>query len=231
MNEKKAAAFFDKDSAATYDKQRASLTPIKDALFLLTRMVLSDLPAQANILCVGVGTGAELKALAQVNPEWRFTLVEPAAAMMDICREEAEKLDLSDRCIFHEGYLHTLPGADPFDAATAMLVSHFLLDLSERRGFFTEIASRLRPDGWLVNADLSGDQASPRFAGLFDMWGKTMKHSGMATAHVEKICSFKGVSLLPTAEIEALLIESGFRDPTLFYQAGLMHGWCSKRSG
>ena len=110
-----------------------------------------------------------------------------------------------------------------------MLVSHFIKDIDERSAFFSEIASRLRPDGWLVNADLAGDQNSPRFAGSFAVWEKTMKYSAIPSAKVAEICSFKGIGLLSVVEIEKLLQKSGFCDPTLFYHAGFMHGWCSKR--
>jgi len=231
MNEKKAAAFFNKDRAATYDKQRASLTPIKDALFLLARVALSDLPEEAHILCVGVGTGAELDELATANSKWRYTLVDPAPAMLEACRKRVDKLGITDRCVFHDGYLDTLPEGEPFDAATAILVSHFIKNTDERRDFFAGIAARLRPGGWLVNADLSADKKAPSYKGLFDVWQKAMQSSGMPVEEVERICSFKGVSILSARELEHLIEDSGFKGPSLFYQGGMIHAWRSQRKG
>ena len=49
---------FNKDVALSYDKQFSKLAPMKDALHLCMQMVLLDLPSEANVLCVGVGTGA-----------------------------------------------------------------------------------------------------------------------------------------------------------------------------
>jgi len=51
-------------SASSYDKRFAALAPMRDALYLLIRVILSELP-NAHILCVGAGTGSELIYLAQ----------------------------------------------------------------------------------------------------------------------------------------------------------------------
>ena len=42
--------------------------------------------------------------------------------MLDVCRK-AEACGVASRCVFHAGYLDSLPSGQAFDAATALLVS------------------------------------------------------------------------------------------------------------
>ena len=74
------------------------------------------------------GTGQELVYLAEKFPRWRFAAVEPSAPMLAVCRRKAEERGVAPRCVFHEGYLDSLPPSAPFDAATSLLVSQFILD-------------------------------------------------------------------------------------------------------
>ncbi len=145
MKNQQSAIVFDQKTASAYDNRWAKLAPIRDSLDLLIRAILSELPADARILCVGVGTGAELINLAQAFPLWRFTAVEPAIAMLDVCRQRVEECGITARCTFHEGYLDSLPKSDPFEAATCLVVSHFIMEKEERRNFFNQIASSLPP--------------------------------------------------------------------------------------
>ena len=94
--------------------------PIRDAMYFLLESAFADLPVDARILCVGVGTGAELAHLAGKFPGWRFTAVEPSGAMLDECRKRAEAEGSASRCRFHEGYVETLPLGDGHDAATGV---------------------------------------------------------------------------------------------------------------
>ena len=126
MNNQEQPVFFGKEQAAGYDRQWAKLAPIRDALHLLLRIRLSELPDDAQVLCVGIGTGAELLYLAQAFPRWSFTLVEPAKPMLDVCRQKVEEGGITSRCTFHEGYLDSLPLSTPFNAATCLLVSQFI---------------------------------------------------------------------------------------------------------
>ncbi len=75
MKDQETSVVFDPIHASSYDKQFAKLAPVRDALNLLIRMVLSELPVDARILCIGVGTGRELIDLAQAFPQWRFTAI------------------------------------------------------------------------------------------------------------------------------------------------------------
>ncbi len=232
MKNHESSIVFDQERASSYDKQRAKMAPMKDALHLCMRMVLSELPANARILCIGAGTGAELIDLAQAFPEWRFTAVEPAAPMLDICRARAEDSGVASRCTFHEGYLDTLPEADSFDAATCILVSQFFMQLEGRRTFFREIAARLRPDGYLVSADLASDMSASAFKNLFEVWVRMLKYSDLPAEEVETFrANFgKKVAVLPPGQVESLIASSGFDAPILFCQTLFIHAWYSRRA-
>ena len=222
---------FDKERASSYDAQYAKLAPISQALHLLMRVVLSELPAEAQVLCVGVGTGAEMLSLAQEFPQWQFTAVEPAAPMLAVCRKRAEDAGIADRCTFHEGYLDTLPATPPFDAATAILVSHFIVDSEAQRGFYRKIAARLCPDGFLVSAALVSDPAAASPA-LLDVWMQMQKYSGVAAEQREAMRGGYGKTFAAQMphEVEDIIESGGFTPPVQFFQALMIHGWYAKRA-
>lgn len=223
---------FDKERALSYDTQYAKLAPLRDALNLLVRLVLSDLPADARILCVGVGTGAELLDLAQAFPQWQFTALEPAAPMLDICRRRAEEAGITSRCTFHEGYIDSLPASDPFDAATSLLVSHFIVQPEEQRDFFRQIAARLRPDGCLVNAALVSDPSPAASPSLLDVWMRMQSYADVPAEQLEKMRASYGREFAAQSpqEVASLIASGGFSAPALFLQTLLIHAWYAKRT-
>ncbi|MBW4666332.1 MAG: class I SAM-dependent methyltransferase [Cyanomargarita calcarea GSE-NOS-MK-12-04C] len=232
MQNQKSSIIFDQERASSYDERFAKLAPLRDALHLLIHLVLSELPADARILCVGVGTGSELINLAQRFPEWQFTAVEPAAPMLDICRQRAEEYGIASRCTFHEGYLDSLPASPCFDAATCLLVSHFFVQLPERRNFFSQIASRVCPNGYLVSSDLSSDMSTPAYKSLLEVWLRMLKYSEVPAEEIEKFRASYGrdTAVLPPLEVESIIASSGFDTPVLFFQTLLIHAWYAKRT-
>jgi tRNA (cmo5U34)-methyltransferase len=234
MQNEKITALFDQQ-AATYDQRWTKLAPINNALHLLTSAVLSELPATARILCVGAGTGAEILHLAQKFPEWHFTAVEPSIAMLEVFRRRAEEHGISSRCVFHSGYLDSLPPGEPFEAATSFLVSQFIREPGERARFFRGIAERLRPGGMLMSSDLAGDLSTgTNSRSLLEVWFQVMRDSGSLAPPegVERMreAYTKDVAVLPPGEVGEIIRRGGFDSPVPFFQAGMIHAWYARRS-
>lgn len=232
MSAPKGPDFFDTQRAAAYDRQYIKLAPLRDMIHLLIRIILTDLPEQARILCVGAGTGSELLDLAEAHPQWQFTAVEPSAPMLEVCRKRAEESGISSRCAFHQGYLDSLPASEPFDAVTCLLVSHFLTKLEQQHELFTQIASRLRPGGYLIHSALASDISTDNYQSLLDVWLHMQRYTGTPEESIAKLPSAYGrdVAILPPVQIESLIALSGFGPPVRFYQALLIHAWYAKRN-
>lgn len=231
MHQDEIKALFDQQ-ASHYDAQWAKTAPIKDCLHFLLESMFAALPADARILCVGVGTGAELAHLAQKNPAWRFTAVEPSGPMLAVCRQRAEKEGFAARCHFHEGYLDSLPATAPHDAATCFLVSQFILDQQARSAFFREIARRLRPGGLLASVDLASDTASTEYEILLRAWVHMMAMSDISPEAIDRMRNAytHDVGVLPPGRISSIIESGGFEPPVPFFQAGLIHAWLSTRA-
>ncbi|TWT23552.1 class I SAM-dependent methyltransferase [Luteimonas marina] len=231
MQTDELVSLFDQQ-AAGYDQQWAKTASIRDCLYLMLVPLFAGLPAQARVLCVGVGTGVEMAHLARTFPQWRFTAVEPSSAMLEVCRQRAESDGFADRCSFHHGFVDSLPGDAAYDAATCFLVSQFLLDRDARVRFFADIAARLRPGGLLASSDLASDVASPAYAVLLPAWMRMMRTAEVSDEEVERMRAAyaRDVAILPPAQVASILEESGFADPTQFFQAGLIHAWMSRRA-
>lgn len=234
MSDKQPNNAFGEEHAATYDERFAKLAPLKDALHLCMRAVLAEAPAEARVLCVGAGTGAELLYLAEAFPEWTFTLVEPSEPMLNRCRKRAEEAGLTERCMFHAGYLDTLPASAPFDVATSILVSQFILDPEARIAYFRGIAERLEPDGHLVTADLATELRGDAVATdspLFDAWLALMRYNGADEHGLENYrkAVTNDVGVLTAEKTEALIAAGGFGAITCICRTLLIHTWHGRR--
>lgn len=224
---------FDDAHASRYDEQFVRLSPLMGALHLLMRGFFAELPEQARVLCVGAGTGAELLELARAFPRWRFVAVDPSAPMLAVCRRKAEAAGVLDRCEFHAGYLASLPAMPPFDAATCVLVSQFVLDRAERIGLFRQIADRLVPGGRLLSADLCADLDDPVDGEILDLWMGLIASAGQGPKDLEQLRTIyrQHVSVLPAVQVEFLLRAAGFTRALPIYQSLMIRAWACRVAG
>lgn len=222
--------FFNKEAAQRYDERNSKLSRISDCLHFLTGLALKDLPAQARILCVGVGTGAEILSLAQTFPGWTFVGLDPSQNMLDVCRERMNDAGLGDRCEFVHGFIQDLPSQKPFDAAVSILVAHFI-KLDERLAYFQNITQHLRSGGYLVNAEISFDLNSPQFPTMLKGWEQVQTMMGATPESLATLPKQlrEMLTVLPPEKTEALLRQSGISQPVSFFRAMMICGWFGKK--
>lgn len=218
--------FFTKELSLAYDERNSKLAAISENMHFLIRLVLKELPAQAKVLCVGVGTGAEILSLAKAFPQWSFVGLDPSASMLEVCAERLKAAGVAERCRLVHGYIHETPESEKFDGVLSVLVGHFVKS-DERLSFYKDMVQRLKPSGYLVNTEISYDLNAPEFSQMLNNWKEVQTLMG-ATA--ESLATLphtlrEVLTVLPPAETEKLLRQAGLPVPVKFFQAFMISGW------
>jgi tRNA (cmo5U34)-methyltransferase len=217
--------FDDPAAVARYAESPPRLVPGFVDLQRMTRLLLAERAgAEADILVVGAGGGLELKAFADAEPRWRFTGVDPSAAMLKLARLTLGPL--AGRAQLHEGYVATAPYG-PFDGACSLLTLHFV-PADERLATLKDIRRRLKPGAPFVVAHHSVPEGEARGLWL-DRFAAFAADNGVDLDQAQggaKTIGERLPILSPEAEVD-LLRSAGFTDPQLFYAAFTFRGWVS----
>ena len=148
-----AAPGFDADRAAHYDTQASVALAGTQAMYELGASALTsqlDDLADASLLFVGLGTGAELVPYKNFDvPGWRFTGVDPSDAMLAVARERLAAEGLLPRAHLHVGELRSLPPGPAFDGGQMLGVLHHV-PAPDRLELLREVTRRLKPGAPLV---------------------------------------------------------------------------------
>jgi tRNA (cmo5U34)-methyltransferase len=228
-----ARANFDRTRSSRYDQKIRASIPGYEALHAMVDDFLRPaLPEAARVLVVGAGTGMELLNLGAAHPGWRFTATDLSADMLAIGRANVGAAGLADRVTFHLGPVHELPDAPAHDAATSILISHFIKPHEERERFFRSIASRLRAGAPLVTAEIVGERGTPAFAHFWEVWQGHYAAAGIPAQEVAEDFARTDatVSFIPEEALAAVLAGCGFTDVRRFFQAFLFGGWVARRA-
>lgn len=222
--------FFNKNLSQAYDERNSKLTSISDNTHFLSGIILRDLPKDARILCVGVGTGVEIVALAKNNPEWTFVGVDPSADMVDVCRDRLEKEGLSDQTELIVGYVTDVTTESQFDAVLSILVGHFIKK-EERVEFYQNIHKRLKEGGYFINTEISFDLDSEEFPLMLKNWEGIQALMGATPESLENLPKLlrDPLTVLPLKKVEDLMKEASFPLPIRFFQSFMIAGWFAKK--
>jgi len=224
---------FDGAHARQYDDRIRTAVPGYEALHEVAGSLLRRLLGQrARLLVVGSGTGEEIARLGGHNPGWSFVGADSSPDMVAVCRERVAEAGLSERVELHTGPVQELHDSTRYDAATSILVLHFLPDDGEKLALLESVAARLEPGAPFLLADMHGDRRSDRFADLFDAWKHWQVLAGILEEDVgERLQStLADVHFVPERRISELLTEAGFGDIERFYGALLFGGWMARKA-
>jgi len=219
---------FDMEMAREYDKGIRRALPTYDALF---RMVQSFLRANvkdgANILVVGAGGGNEIVTFGTANPTWYFAGVDPSEAMLEVAMQKAKNEGIEKRVTIHTGTVEEVIFNKKFDAATCLLVLHFVETKEEKLSLLKTVKENLSPGAPFVLVTMYGDQSQPEFDERMNLWKSIwLDLTNLTKEDVEGMEeSVRELSFISSNEIENLLEQAGFDRVTQFFSTTLFGGW------
>lgn len=222
---------FNGDWSNEYDDIAQKIIPAYHSIYELTHHLLRDkLDKEARILVAGAGTGKEIIDCSQNNPQWSFTGFDPAEPMLSIAREKVESASLEGRISLVSGLIDDVVEKD-FDAATSILVMHFLPDDGTKLKFLTDIGDRLRSGAVFILVDLEGEVGSDEYNSLNAAWKNQQffKRGDNDTVTKEFAMREKEVQFIPQERIESLLKESGFIKIYKFFKAYTFGGYVAQK--
>jgi tRNA (cmo5U34)-methyltransferase len=228
MSDPDSMQSFDAERAAAYDNSIRAVAPGYEVLHeAMAALMDAALTPTAHILVVGAGTGREILEMGEAHPAWRFTAVDPAAAMLDQCRATLSGTDLADRVEYVCERVENLSGRPLFDAATAIFVSHFLQDTDARRRFFEAVRGQLGAEAPFGIADLyaaDAEQGACRRA-----WRAWVARRCGAEAMERRFSRMeRDISFLRENRLQALLHCAGFASLTRLYQCFQWGAWVTR---
>ncbi|BAQ08808.1 SAM-dependent methyltransferases [Bacillus sp. OxB-1] len=222
---------FDQRMADEYDRGIRRNIPSYDAMLRLVQTFLRvNCKPQARLLIVGAGGENELTAFGTNNPDWTFTAVDPADSMLELARMKAEQTQMVDRVEFIEGTVDDVETDQAFDAASCLLVLHFVKEEDEKLRLLMKIRQHLHTGAPLVMTTMYGDPDEPEYDELFALWRAYWLDSTKLTrAEVDEMeKTLRSLSFLPEDKIVALLEQAGFRNIAKFFSTNMFGGWICK---
>ena len=222
---------FNGDFSNEYDDIVHMIIPAYHSIYELSQHLLRDkLEKVARILVAGVGTGKEMIDCLQNNPHWAITGFDPAEPMLSIARKKVVAASLENNISLVRGLIDDV-GEKDFDAATSILVMHFLPDDGTKFNFLKGISDRLKPSALMVLVDLEGEIGSAEYSTLNAAWKnqQIFKRGETDTVEEEFLRREKEVHFIPQERIEPLLEEAGFINIHKFFKAYLFGGYVAEK--
>ena len=230
-----SAQKFDTSRAHEYAQQSRIALAGYDACHELSACMLAATlgsAGSAKILVVGAGgTAGEILAMAALEPQWRFTAVDPSEPMLGAAIQQLRANDVLGRTDVRLGTIDDLPTEELYDAATLIGVLHHVEGHAPKQHLLRSIRDRLKPGAPLILAGNHYAYASQPL--LLDAWAQRWRQHGASPDEVKaKLARILQGADPPESEsaVQELLHDSGFADATRFFSSLFWGAWLTRKA-
>ncbi|GFZ91070.1 SAM-dependent methyltransferase [Paenibacillus marchantiophytorum] len=232
-NIKKAMSWDDPD-VYRYEETIALKIPGYLHLYDMTdRLIAAHLEnvASVELLVIGAGGGQELVTFGKRHEAWKMTGIDPSSRMLEIAKLRVEQAALKQQITYVQGTIEQLEAGPLFDAATCLLVLHFVKGLAQKQDLLHRIAERLKPGSPICLAAINGEPGSAAFEIQMKAWKSHMLDKGISLEDWERFAASVGYETEPVSSsvINELLLEAGFKQATRYFGSYLIEGWMAFR--
>lgn len=178
-----------------------------------------------KLLVVGCGTGNEILRFVRSPERWKITGIDPSPEMI---LQAHEKLKNYDNVKLIEGLITDLSADQKYNAATLLLVLHFIEDNGNKLQILKSIANRLISKAKLVILDITGDKKHIR-DNLQVL--KRLLPQGLDEEEINQRLNRIENKFFTVSEerLSELLQEAGFEKPLRFFQSSIYMGWLTQK--
>ncbi|MEM9389019.1 MAG: class I SAM-dependent methyltransferase [Bacteroidota bacterium] len=224
---RKDVELFENERAINYDHFVSNWIPgysflIRALPDLLTRLVHTSCD---QLLVAGCGTGNEILAFKRSGFDGTILGVDPSPDMIRQAREKTS--DLSKTELFC-GVVDDLPPGKTYDAATLILVMHFLKDNGAKQSLLEQIAARLNPDAPFILVDIFGDKS--QMSDQIDVLRNLLPEDIDPEQVEERLLRIQEhIQYIPESRLFELMEVAGFEPPVRFFHSAVYGGWYTRK--
>ena len=215
---------FENKRASKYNKFVQTWIPNYDYFIAQLPKLLGHIENK-NLLVAGCGTGNEIESFVKASELWNITGVDPSPEMINQART---KLNRFENVNLIEGVVSQLDINQKFNAATLLLVLHFMKDDGAKLSLLKDIAERLESHALFILFDITGNQTQLK-QNLQLL--KQLLPAHIAQEEIENRLYRIEHKLHAISEerLKHLLVEAGFEEPVRFFQTSVYMGWITKK--
>ncbi len=217
--------FSRKDEVAAYDSMHRKFRDYAKS----TNEIIRRLSLDSNGTVIDLGSGTGAFALHAARKCRTIYAVDVSAAMLDYCRQQAEKEGLTNIVFCQGGLLTYNHVAEPADAAVCVAVLHHLPDFWKVAAL-TRCCRMLKSGGRFYLFDIVFPSKETNLPQKMDEWIKTIET--MADAHLAHEAVVHAKDEFSTYDwiMEGIITRSGFHIDSAEYGKAFQTAYvCTKR--